>query len=193
MRSENSGNNNSPTVKGTALLIAIVLHAALISCATAKKEISYSRKKAYTGVTNPSLESKKTIDRGKTYLIYFKLKEKDKCVKFSIHSRVPIESVGEKEKIVKTYFIVEKRIDISSFYREEDTSAKYTYSEIGRNFDHVWNRKQQLTICTVPGDPIKKFDTGIFRVRFTTFTDEDFRFKIILYSNKEVAFMEQAE
>jgi hypothetical protein len=193
MRSENSGNNNSTSVMGRVLLIPIVLHAALFSCATAKKEISYSQKKTYTGVTNPSLESNKAIDRGKTYMIYFKLKEKDKCVKFSIHSRVPIESVGEKEKVVKTYFIVEKRIDISSFYREEDTSTKYTYSEIGRNFDHIWNRKQQLTICTVPGDPIKKFDTGIFRVRFTTFTDEDFRFKIILYSNKEVTFMEQGE
>lgn len=193
MKSENSVNNNSISVKETVLLIAIVLHAALFSCASVKREISYSQKKAYTGVTNPSLESKKTIDRGKTYMVYFKLKEKDKCVKFSIHSRVPIESVGEKEKVVKTYFIVEKRIDISRFYREEDTSTQYTYSEIGRNFDHVWNRKQQLTICTVPGDPIKKFDTGIFRVRFTTFTNEEFRFKIILYSNKAVTFMEQIE
>lgn len=183
-----------------SLYVIVLIIISPIGCKTIKKEMQFAHKVSYSGITNPSIESSNKIDKEKTYEIYFTIEKDEKCLKLTIQSIAEYEGILKDEKIVKTYFIVEKAIDISRFAREESRKSptkkdipKIAYSEIGKNFDHRWNRKRDLLICTSIDDPIKKLNTSKYRIRFTTFMKDNFSFTITAYSNQKITFMEKAE
>lgn len=172
-----------------------------IRCKTIKKEMQFAHKVSYSGITKPSIESSNKIDKEITYEIYFTIEKDEKCLKLTIQSIAEYEGIVKDEKIVKTYFIVEKAIDISRFVSEESQKSpkvkedipKIAYSEIGKNFDLRWNRKRDLLICTSGEDPIKKLNKSSYRIRFTTFMKDNFSFTITAYSNQKITFIEKAE
>ena len=90
---------------------------------------------------------------------------------------------------MKIFFLVEKAIDISRFMNAN--GKKFVLSEIGRNFDYNWKRKKEIIICSSRVDPIKKFDKAIYRIRFTTFREEDFHFMIKIHSKDKINFLEK--
>ncbi len=183
------------------IYIILLIILSPIRCKTVKKEIEFAHKKSFSGVTEPSIESKSRIDKEKTYEIYFKIKEDEKCIKISMKSSVQYESIVKDEKSVKTYFIVEKAIDISKFIKEEPRESSKTvnrdiqktaFSEIGRNFDYRWNRKRSVLICTVGEDPIKKLDKlSLYRIRFTIFMKYNFSFTITVNSDQKIIFIKK--
>jgi hypothetical protein len=186
-------------------IISIILLIILspISCKTIKKEITFANKRSYSGVTESSIESKNMIDNEKAYEIYFKIEEDENCIKVSMKSKVQYESIVKDEKSVKTYFIVEKAIDISKFIKEEPQESSKTvkrdiqrtaFSEIGRNFDYRWNRKRSILICTSKEDPIKKLDkSSLYRIRFTIFMKYNFSFTITVNSDQKIIFIKKLE
>lgn len=155
-----------------------------IQCKSA--DINLNQINSYKGITTNEIESKAKIDKGRTYEIPFTIEKQEKCLNISITSII-FDTVFNKEEIVKTYFIVEKAIDISHY--KNINSKKFALSEIGRNFNNNWEIKKEIVICSSDNDPIKKINKSLYRIRFTIFRQEDFRFKIKILSMNKIHFL----
>lgn len=140
------------------------------------------------GKTNNETQSREKIDKENTYEKYFIIKNNEKCIKIIITSTI-IDDVFKREKKVKTYYIVEKAVNVSRF--RDAGGKRYIFSELGRNFDANWNIKKDALICSSDTDPIKKLDKNIYRIRFTTFSKEDSNFKIELSSDNAIDFLDK--
>ena len=150
--------------------------------------ITFKNTKKYMGKTNNETQSREKIDKENTYEKYFIIKNNEKCIKIIITSTI-IDDVFKREKKVKTYYIVEKAVNVSRF--RDAGGKRYIFSELGRNFDANWNIKKDALICSSDTDPIKKLDKNIYRIRFTTFSKEDSNFKIELSSDNAIDFLDK--
>jgi hypothetical protein len=163
----------------------LVFFLLLITQCKSSGEISYSNKKSFEGTS--STESKDKINNGRTYEFLFTIKNNEDCIKISIISEI-FDKVQNRKMHPRTYFIVEKMVDISKFHSEENTM----YSEIGRNFDSSWNVDNEIKICSIETDPIKKLKKGDkLRIRFTDFEDSAFLYNINIFSEYPVSILEK--
>ena len=158
----------------------------LIQCTSAEKP-TYNNKNSYNNTTQKAFDSDEKIDRWKTYEIFFKLSKDEECININFSSQIFDEAINKNINF-KTYFIIEKAVNISKFISDK----KIIYSEIGRNFDNSWNTKQEIEICSSEMDPIKKLkNSSTYRIRFTTFRDLNYNFTILVFSKNTITLTEE--
>jgi hypothetical protein len=168
---------NITLIKHIVLLIFIFL----MQCRSIDKS-AYKNNNIFKGDSIREIESKEKIDNWKTYEIFFTLNGNEDCIKLNLSSDI-YDAVINKNTTIKTYFIVEKAIDISKFSLDK----KSMFSEIGRNYDYNWNTKQEFDVCSSKSDPIKTLNkNNNFRIRFTVFKDINFKYAINIFSNQSV-------
>ncbi|MCU0821979.1 MAG: hypothetical protein MUC95_05835 [Spirochaetes bacterium] len=126
------------------------------------------------------------IDTGKTFLVYFLINNEEECIEVNVNAVYTDESI-QSEVSAKTFFIVEKAVDISKF---GDPGERVYFTELGRNFDFSWNRERELRICTSELDPIKKLRKDIYRIRFTIFREENFNYEVYIKSENRIVIEE---
>jgi hypothetical protein len=169
----------------TGIICALLAAVLAAGCATGQKERKYKNRtiKKYS-----SAEAKRTdelIDRYATYVCFFKLDKDADAVSIGITADYVADITGAK-KIKKTYFIVDKLIDMSRFTNKK---MRQLYAEIGRNFDADWNREKELTLVSSRTEFFKKLDgTSAYRIRFTTFSMEPCDFTITISTDCGVTF-----
>jgi hypothetical protein len=172
-------------------LLCVLLPVSLMSACAAGPQIrkyKYSLVKTITG--NETVRTNDQIDRYATLVTYFKLGKAVDEISLSITADYVADITGTK-KIKKTYFIVEKIVDMSNY---KIKNLKYLYAEIGRNYDADWNREKDITIASNKTVPFKALDEkSIYRIRFTTFSTEDTDFVITINADCEVTFMDDME
>lgn len=172
-------------IRNLKSIILIILFF-LIQCTSSEKP-AYNNKNSYNNTTQKAFESDDKIDRWKTYEIFFKLSKDEECININLSSQIFDEAINKNINF-KTYFIVEKAVDISKFISDK----KIVYSEIGNNFDNSWNTKQEIEIRSSEMDPIKKLkNSSTYRIRFTTFRDLNFNFSILIFSKNSITLTEK--
>jgi hypothetical protein len=141
----------------------------------------------FSGYSSGTMESKDKIDKWKTFELFFTLDNPEDCIKINIISEI-FDEISNKKIFLKTYFTVEKAVDVSKFSKENAV----LYSEMGRNFDYNWTAKQDLEICSSDSDPIKKLNkSGKYRIRFTIFKDINFKYNININSKNKIHINEK--
>ncbi len=157
-----------------------------IKCASTDQYANITRN-TFTGGSAGEIGSGEKIDQWKTFEIFFLFKNNEDCIKINITSEM-FEEIENKKKLIKTYFIIEKAIDVSKF----NSDSNILYSEISRNYDSNWTAKQEIEICSSDSDPIKRLNKGdLFRIRFTTFRDDNYKYIINIYSKNPVNISEK--
>jgi hypothetical protein len=160
------------------------------SCKTSQEYI-YKFNLTEKGDSKDIIASKEKIDGTNAYETYFKLDKAVKCLKISISATAFADSFGKKQVVLKTYFTLEKALNIVNFKAGKD---KYLFSELGRNFDQQWDRSRDITVCSSDEDPIKKLDSkSVYRIRFTPFTGENFSYQIKISSDEKALFLKNLE
>ncbi len=162
----------------------------IFSCKTGQ-EYAYKFNFNEKGESKDIIVSKEKIDGTNAYETYFKLEKPVKCLKVSISATAFADSFGKKQVVLKTYFTLEKALNITNFKAGKD---KYTFSEIGKNYDQQWDRSRDITVCSSDDDPIKKLDSkSVYRIRFTPFTGENFSYQIRISSDEKAVFLKSLE
>jgi hypothetical protein len=176
-------------MKKTAFLILTSL-LFLFSCKTTQ-EYNYKFNFVEKGESKELLTSKEKIDGTNAYETYFTLEKPVNCIKISISATAFADDFGKKQVVLKTYFTVEKVVNIKNFKFGKE---KYTFSEMGKNFDQQWDRSRDITVCSSEDDPIKKFDAkSVYRIRFTPFTGDKFSYQIKISSDVKALFLKNLE
>ncbi len=176
--------NQKPYLK----IISLLLFFLIFFCQCKSGSVTFYNRSSFKGTTGKEIKSRDIIDKDNTYEVYFILEEKEECIKISISSKIYDEIVG-REKLLKTFFVVEKAVDISRF--KDSKRKKILFSELGRNFDYSWNREREIVICSSQIDPIKKLNRDIYRIRFTTFRNKEYNYEINIFLNSKVDFKKQ--
>ncbi len=164
----------------------LIVHLALVciaaaGCKTGSGINTYDYTSTVTGVTGAAMATPEKIEEGNTYEIYFQMHKPEKCVKVSVGTSIIYPSIKANQyAAVSSFFIVEKRLDITRF----NIAQKVATPEIGRNFDLAWNAQDDATLCTRPDDPILRLGEGLYRIRFTAFRKEDLLYTVNIYTNK---------
>ncbi|MCU0849291.1 MAG: hypothetical protein MUD12_15520 [Spirochaetes bacterium] len=166
-------------MKSTVFIIIIAI---IVSCSSPKKSRVYKNTAVKNGTSAGQQKSAERIDRGDTAEAFFKLDGKADCIRIEVFSRTP-DASPDKMRTLKSYFIVEKMLEISR--------NKRAFSEIGRNYNADWQVKRRLTICSSETDPIKKLDPAVYRIRFTTFTPDRYDYSIKASADCGIAFRDR--
>jgi hypothetical protein len=157
-----------------------------IQCKSIEKS-TFENNNIFNGNSSTENESKDKIDNEKTFELFFILDDNEECMAINISLESYDETLNKYTKI-KTFFIVEKLIDISKF----NPDKKSIFSEISRNYDYNWNTKQKIEICSSTTDPIKILNkNNNFRIRFTVFKNINFKYEIIISSKHPVKITEK--
>ena len=178
-------NENNKYLGKTAAVLCF-LSAAFVFCKSAPGISDFNIRNSLKGVSADRLTAEDRIDKGKTYQVFFIINEKEECIKVNVNA-VYMDETTQSEVSGKTFFIVEKAVNISSF---GDFKKKVLFTELGRNFDFSWNRERDAIICSSESDPIKKLKKDIYRIRFTVFKDEEFNYEVNVQSENTIVIEE---
>jgi len=164
-------------------IIILTIIIILSSCSTSGNR--YGKNYNYNSSSKNLTVSTDKIDKYKTYEIYFTFPQKIECATLSISSKYISDRIDNKKKLIKTYFILERMIDIRNFNKNKS----YSFTELERNFDLEWKRKHLIIICNKREDPIYKLQPGyLYRIRFTAFLNRETEFIISLTSPRKVTY-----
>jgi hypothetical protein len=158
------------------MVLFLYVFAVLTGCALFKPA-PYSRiTRLETDKESVSISMDK-IDGHPTYEIFFMLAEKENDIRLNIE--------GESTNVVgiletaRFFFVVEKR------YETGNSSSTYsTFIELGRNLDNSWNSTLSTEIRG-GASPLTSLSTGVYRVRFTFFNDNDFNCTVSLFTTQQ--------
>jgi hypothetical protein len=163
----------------------IMLTLFFIQCKSADKTSLINN--IFNGNSSKEIESREKIDNWKTFELFFTLNDDEECITINMSS-ASFDEILNKYMQIKTFFIVEKAIDISKFSPDK----KIMFSETGKNYDFNWNTKQKIEICSSATDPIKTLKkNNTFKLRFTAFRDINFKYEIIISSMHPVIITEK--
>ncbi len=180
-------------IKSTSTLTYIlIISLILINCSTTgKKKKIYLYENSKSGNKFNTEKSDRPIDRGAAFEIYFTLEKPVDCIKIGISSDYISDTFTHEKKYIKTYFIVEQLIDLSKF---PGAKSRFTFTEIGKNFNDTWSRKREITICIDPQNPLLKLDNNtIYRIRFTVFRYKNFNYKISIYADCRIKYLKKSD
>lgn len=153
---------------------------ALCACSTLSRPGEYRHKVVRSGSSDESTLAEQKIAEGATYQVFFSLRKEEKCLKIAFSSRIREATLKKTfQSDVNTYFIIEKSVDIERFKDEKKT----IFYEIGRNFDLRWNLSNTMVTCSDSADPLRKLDTGLYRIRFSSLKAPSFEYVLEIYSN----------
>jgi hypothetical protein len=157
-----------------------------LACATVTQQTLFKYDNAVENSVSLKTLSPQKIDGAATHEIYFKLETPVRCILVSVASAYRETGLKKNIKNVNAYFVVEKLMDVSKF---NDVKGRYIPSIIGKNFDAAWERKQEVSICSDEGDPIKILDSkSIYKIRFTTFTDYNVEYAVNIRADCKISF-----
>ncbi|HOT46266.1 MAG TPA: hypothetical protein PLM53_16000 [Spirochaetota bacterium] len=174
------------------IIIALAGLPALFSsgCATAgiiNKDRKYKQSSVKTFSSIEAVKSAEPIDRHAASMIYFKLDTSVDALSISITAEHTADIMGTK-KVRKTYFVVEKAVDMSHFKLAKN---RIHYAELGRNFDPDWNREKEITLVSKKTVPFRELDgNSVYRIRFTTFSTEPVDYTVRINADCSVTFMD---
>ncbi len=169
------------------VILIFVMISLLNACASKKNVYKISLSKVIP--KKQKVISKNKIDAYKTYEVYFKLKQFEKCINVSFKTSYVVDTFSNKKRFSRTYFIVEKAIDVSKFKKSK---KRYEFSPLGKNYSDTWRNSSSLTICSKQDDPLLKLDNKTFyRIRYTTFSKYEYSFqsKVLVKANVPVEFI----
>src|SRR4030042_877526 len=178
-----------PRLGGGRLFLCAALAAALPGpgCATGQRPRAFKESHAKTLSRAEAPRSFELIDNYETFVIHFRLAKDAPALSVGISAEYVADITGAK-KTRKTYFIVEKIIDMSQF---KNANLKYLYAELGRNFDAEWNREREITLVSNKIEPFKNLDAGsTYRTRYTTFSNANFEYIITINPDCGVTFID---
>lgn len=176
--------NWKSTVKNICLLLSLFLFFSGCSGMGKKNEDEAGNRYSFSDSSAALKKSSDTIDKGITYEISFSLAESVECITVDLQA-VQVQSTFPPDRIPqKTYFIIEKLIDIKRYRSKTD----YTYSPMARNYNNEWETFYPVKICGLKDDPLSKLDSSTYRVRFTVFDPEPVVFMITVTSDAEITF-----
>ncbi len=161
----------------------------LSGCATAGqiKERKYKQSSVKTFSSIEAAKSAEPIDRHAASMIYFKLDKSVDALSVAITAEYISDIMGTK-KIRKTYFIVEKAVDMSHL---KPAKNRIHYAELGKNFDADWNREKEITLVSNKTVPFRELDgNSVYRIRFTTFSPENVDYTVRINADCSVTFMD---
>lgn len=187
-----SGNQLTKLHRPRAALIPILMILPLLAsagCATSKEKAArrYSRSSVKPISSIEASKAAEPIDRYATSMVFFKLDKAVDAMQIGIIADYTADIMGTK-KTKKTYFIVEKVVDMSQYKYK---NMKYLYAELGRNFDADWNREKEITIVSNKKEPFRNLDgASLYRIRFTTFSTEHVDYTIKIDADCGVTFLE---
>lgn len=171
-------------------LFIVILSVALAGCASTQEGRVFKKSSVMTVSGETAILSADRIDRYPTYMVYFRLEKPADAVSISITAEYVADITGAK-KSRKAYFIVEKIVDLSQF---KNIKLGNLHTEIGRNYDAEWNREKEITLISSKSEPFKNLDAdSTYRIRFTTFAQENFEFTIVVNADCAVTFMNSAK
>jgi len=170
-------------MKKTSLSLLLIL--LLIGCKQAVKDTS-GQNQTYGNTTENTKLSSEKIDNSRTFEINFTLEKPADCMTIDIESvylqkSFPVERISKK-----TYFIIEKKLNLPQLKLKADKS----YTPMGRNFNNDWELYSPVKICSSNGDPISNLDLSEYRIRFTTFEKTDFYYIITVTCESKIIFTE---
>ncbi len=168
-----------------AALICGFMILPVLFCRSMPGASDFAARNTLKGSSSEKIRTADRIDTGKTYEVFFVINEDEECIKVNINA-IYMDEVAQTEMSAKTYFIVEKAVDISRF----GDAKKRMFTELGRNFDFSWNRERDALICSSESDPIKKLKKDIYRIRFTIFRDEEFGYEVNIQSENNIVVQE---
>jgi hypothetical protein len=168
------------------LAAAALLHYFFVGCASSAVQ-AYKKSSTISIPRDKARMTRDEIDRYETHEVYFKLDKAVDSIKIGITAVFVADIAGTKESRV-TYFIVDKIIDVKKL---RNADVRRIYSEIGRNFDLDWNAKKEIVITSERGSPFKALDEdSVCRIRYTTFSRENFVYTITIDADCGVTFMD---
>lgn len=177
----NRGNNS---VKNICLLLSVIIFFTGCSGMGKKDGDDSGNRYSFSDSSTALKRSSESIDKGVTYEIFFSLADSVECITVDLQA-VQVQSTFPPDRIPqKTYFIVEKLIDITR-YR---SAINYTFSPMARNFNNEWETFSPVKICGLKNDPLSKLDSSTYRVRFTVFDPAPVLFMITVTSDSEITF-----
>ena len=181
--------HTSPSRIITAIL-ALAVTAPVIGagCSAAQRVKSY--KQSFTAVvaSRTAPRSPVKIDQHPAYAVYFRLDRAVRSIRVGITAEYIADIAGTRKQR-KVYFVIEKMIDTSQFKNRE---IKYIFSDLGRNFDTDWTRVREIELASVKNDLFRSLDgNSMYRIRYTTFSNEDFDFTIKIEADCGVAFVDE--
>ncbi|MFW6366646.1 MAG: hypothetical protein ACOC2H_09280 [Spirochaetota bacterium] len=163
----------------TAFLCALI---GLPGCAGLLERPDYTVITRYSGTSSETLSPDIPIDTGATYAAYLVLVAPEGRVRISMNaSAVTDDTVPEDGKLLP-YFIVEKYHTLTT---EESVSEMFTV--IGANHDSDWTIRTPVELRSPDDDPLAVLTDGIYRIRFTVFSDDPFTYEITVSTNHEEA------
>ena len=157
-----------------------------LSCATgSQKKFAFTENRQ--GPQENFHPSKDLIDREKTAEIFFKLEKPVDRIHITVRAMEKMDDFNTELAPCKTFFIVEKAVDIRRFQSTKGTGTVYT--ELGRNFSSSWEREQDIEIVSRTDDPILSLEEkSLYRVRFTVFTQGPCTFDVSISADCHVLF-----
>ncbi|MFH0974749.1 MAG: hypothetical protein V1874_03080 [Spirochaetota bacterium] len=168
----------------TYFLIIVIF--CFINCKSFNK-ITYDSVNTLSGNPKKEIESNDKIDNWKTYEIFFKLSSDEDCINIKMMAET-YDEVSGKNIALKIFFIIDKAVDISRFNQEK----KILFSELGRNYNFNWSARQNIDVCSIRNDPIKRLDkNNVFRIRFTAFKITNFLYNINIFSDSQIKIMDK--
>jgi hypothetical protein len=168
-----------------SLAAAAALHCFLVGCASTAVHV-YEKRSTVSIARGKAVLTRDEIDGYATHELYFRLDKPVDSIRIGITSVFVADIAGTKESRL-TYFIVEKIIDVK---KSGNTGVRRFYSEVGRNFDLEWNAKKEIIIASEEGSPFKALEgDSVYRIRYTTFSPEDFVYTITIDADCGITFM----
>ena len=176
-----------PSAAGTVALLSAMLAFSLPGCTENIKNKTYRHSEVSTVSAGQGVRTNDRIEKNATYVSYFRLARDVDMINVSVMVEYVTDILGTK-KTRKVYFIVEKVIDLAKLKNPRLTSL---HTELGRNFDNNWNRDENITLVSNRELPFKTLDAGsLYRVRYTTFAEENYSFIVTVKADCDVTFVE---
>jgi hypothetical protein len=174
-----------PAVVMRRISLFILFILLLLNCKESVKDNMNQNQTQGNSTEYTKLSSEK-IDGSRTFEVSFTLEKPAECMTIDVESVYLQKSFPVQRIAKKTFFIVEKKLNLPQLKIKSDKS----YTPIGRNFNNDWELYSPVKICTVKNDPISKLDVSEYRIRFTAFEKTDFYYVITVTCESKVIFIE---
>ncbi len=159
------------------ICLFVILFSITTGCSSLFKRPDYELQASLKKTSDSTETADSLIDNSTTYQCYYILSRPESKL------RISMNAAGNSEEL-QPYFIAEKYYKLTINAVDLDS-----YTEIGANHDSDWTIQQPLEIIPSPEDPLIALNTGIYRIRFTVFSEEPFSYTITIGSNSaEVLF-----
>jgi hypothetical protein len=170
------------------MLICALLAVSPSGCTPNLKERSYRNTAVSAVPIAAAARTNDRIDRYETYASYFRIGKAVESMKVGVSAEYVADIMGTK-KTRNSYFIVEKVIDMS---RLGNRNLTHLHAELGRNFTGDWTRNdKEISLVSSKSEPFKNLDAdSLYRIRYTTFANENFTFTVTIKADCAVTFEE---